>query len=409
MAFLSYPDYKRYLILNLIHRCGPISRTRLAELTDYIPAVITGIVKELMDAQLVIEKGSAYAGQGRRRALLQINNDYICAVGISISEASVLMVVSDLGGNLLQREAYPLQPGCAASEVVDTVLNNLPPLLEAFSDRKILGIGICDPGVLDPHSGRAISSVRFSDWGDVHLQEAVQTHTGLPVRVASGNVVWALAEQRYGAAQGLQDFVGIGRGKGIGMSFVTNGLVVKGHNSFAGEIGHTVVQESDALCYCGNRGCVEQTAALPYIRNEISRALRQGVHSVLRQRLGAEQTPAVSDIRWALDQGDKLCMHIVQEAAARIGVAVANVVNLLDPACVVFYGELVALGDVFLNAIKRAVCDHTLFMLGKIDFRVSALMENAEPIGAATMLFADFLKSDNFKWLAELPDGAEGE
>ena len=92
MAFLSYPDYKRYLILNLIHRCGPISRTRLAELTDYIPAVITGIVKELMDAQLVIEKGSAYAGQGRRRALLQINNDYICAVGISISEASEIFL-----------------------------------------------------------------------------------------------------------------------------------------------------------------------------------------------------------------------------------------------------------------------------------------------------------------------------
>ena len=67
------------------------------------------------------------------------------------------------------------------------------------------------------------------------------------------------------------------------------------------------------------------------------------------------------------------------------------------------------LGDVFLDAIKASVCDHTLFMLGNTDFRISTLMENAEPIGAATMLFADFLKSDNFKWLSDLPDVAESE
>lgn len=407
MTFLNYPDYKRYLILNLIHRCGPISRTRLADLTDYIPAAITAIVKELLDAQLIIEGGSAYAGHGRRRTLLQINDDYICAAGVSISEASVLMVVTDLGGTLRKRVEHPLQKNCSAKEVVDTVLRYLPPLLEEFSDKKILGIGICDPGILDPKSGRAISSVRFRDWDDIHLKEAVEHHTGLPVRIASGNVVWALAEQRYGAAQGLQDFVGIELGKGIGMSFAANGLVVKGHNGFAGEIGHTVVQDSRSMCYCGNRGCVEQMAALPYIRHAIEAQLKQGIYSVLRRRVQEGMPLTLEDIRWALDQGDKLCVHIVEEAAERIGLAVANVINLLDPACVVFYGEMVSLGDVFLNAIKRTAEDHTLFMLGKPEFRISALMENAYPIGAAAMLFTDFLKSDHFKWLSDLPEMAE--
>ena len=161
------------------------------------------------------------------------------------------------------------------------------------------------------------------------------------------------------------------------------------------------------MCYCGNRGCMEQTASLPYIQQTIGAQLKHGVYSVLRHRVRDGDSIALEDIRWALDQGDKLCTHIVQEAAGRIGLAVANIINLLDPACVVFYGEMVSLGDVFLDTIKRTAENHTLFMLGKPEFRISTLMENAYPIGAATMLFTDFLKSDHFKWLSDLPDMAE--
>ena len=189
MEFLNYPEYKRYLILNLIYRFGPISRTRLMELTDYIPATVSNIVKELLEEQLIVEQGFAYAGQGRRRTLLEINNNYICAFGVSISQASILAIVSTIQGDILKRIEHPLEKEASSGAIVDIVLSLLSQLSEEFSDRKVLGIGICDPGIIDPINNQSISSVRFSDWQNIHLKAAVEERTHLPVRSAAAVVM----------------------------------------------------------------------------------------------------------------------------------------------------------------------------------------------------------------------------
>ena len=406
MTFLNYQDYKRYLILNLIYHSGAISRTGLTQMTDYIPAVISNIVKDLLDEKLIVETGSVYAGQGRRRTLLEINNSHICAIGVSISSESVYYIVSTIRGDLLRSCEQAIPQDCPIDEIIAKIVKTLKALLEEFEDRRILGIGICDPGILDANEEYSIQSVRFRGWKDVHLKAIVERETGVSVRVSSRHALVALAEQNFGAAQNMRDFVCLELSMGIGMSFACNGAVVKGHSAMAGEIGHTRVHTNDRMCYCGNAGCMEQSTAWPSLKERIMEAQAHGVHTCLNSICDGSRELTIADVRCALDRGDRLCTRLVLESAALIGLALANVINLLNPECVIFYGDMVQLGDVFLEEIQRAADRQTVPFLSRPVYKVSPLMENAPPIGAATLFFHEFLKSENFQWLSELPTEA---
>lgn len=403
MTFLDYHDYKRFLVLNLIYHSGAISRTGLTELTGYMPAVIGSIVKDLISEKLIVETGSIYSGQGRRRTLLEINHRQICAIGVSISSDSIYYIVSTIRGDMLRSFTQTISNNASSNEIIQTLIDTLKQLLAEFSNRQILGIGISDPGIMDPTEEFSIQSVRFQNWNNVHIKEIVERETGLPVRITTRHALVALAEQNFGAAQNMSDFVCLELSVGIGLSFACNGMVVKGHSAMAGEIGHTLVHTNDAVCYCGNVGCIEQSTAWPCIKERLEDACRRGVQTCLNTICNDLRKLTIADVRYALDRNDRLCTRIVQESGELIGIALANVINLLNPECVIFNGDMVQLGDVFLDEIKRSASRHIMPYFSGITYTISPLMENALPIGAATLFFREFLKSENFQWLSGLP------
>ena len=109
------------------------------------------------------------------------------------------------------------------------------------------------------------------------------------------------------------------------------------------------------LCYCGKPGCVEKSTAYPALAADIRAALDQGVFSVLNSFSNRASGIAVQDIRRALDEGYQMCMHYVKRAAGRLGVAIANMVNLLNPEMIVLYGFMLGLGDFFLSQLEASI------------------------------------------------------
>ena len=115
----------------------------------------------------------------------------------------------------------------------------------------------------------------------------------------------------------------------------------------------------------------------------------------------------VADIRYALDEKDRMVSNYVSQSAQLIGLATANAVNILDPECIIFSGKMVELGDFFLDEIKATIRRKTLPFFNELKYEISPLMANALPIGAASMFFSEFLKSDHFVWLSDMPDVTE--
>lgn len=404
----SSHTFKRLLILNIITHLGPISRTELIDMTDYRPATISDLIKELLDENLISETGFQSVGHGRKRTMLEINKDRLCALGIAFSSNSVSYVVSGIGGGILARDARQISPEESREALIEGVAGDVAALLDRFRDKHVVGIGISEP-LFDPTGYRRDSSLfanyaHFNDWIRLCLKPRLEAGTGLSVNTYSAVTMPAMAELRFGAGRGVENFICVELSNGIGSSICCNGIPVGGSGGVAGELGHTVVDPDGALCYCGKPGCVEATTAFPALAASLRKALDQGVFSCL----DPEAPITARSVRKALEEGDRLCMHLVRQAARRLGLAVANAVNLLNSELVILHGFMLELGDWFLEQLEQAIRENTLIIASNFSLRISDKMEELLPLGAVAEVFSDYLRSDDYKWVYQIKNSESG-
>lgn len=404
--------HKRQLILNIINHLGPISRTELITLTDYRPASVTTIIRDLLDEKLVSEVGYSSQGYGRRRAMLEINKEYLCAIGMSIFQDKVIYIVSQIDGTILYEDTRNISSGVSRGALVEEIISDVRKLLKDFSDKRLIGIGISeppyDPTLYQPSHTLKANVTDFNQWIHQNLKPRLEELSGLLVETYSGVAMPAMAEQRFGVAKGIQNFICVELSNGIGASICCNGKPVVGATGIAGELGHTVIDYSNAsqnVCYCGRVGCVEGNTAYPALVSQITAALDRGVLSALNSYPERGSNITVEAIRRALDENDRLCMHFVKESATRIGVAVSNAVNLLNPEMVVFYGFMLGLGDYFIQHLENALRENVGSLSCDFEINTSDSMENAFPLGTVAEIFSSYLEQDNYKWVYQLrPD-----
>lgn len=401
--------HKQYLILNLINHLGPISRTELSLLTDYRPASVSAIVKDLLDQGLILETGHSSTGQGRKRTLLEMNKEHLCAIGISFSSKHVTYIVSQADGVILYQTKSSLLTGSPKDALIQKILTQISALLEMFQDKKIVGIGISDPPY-DPAVYQQTDSLisnytHFNSWVHMQLKSQLEELSGLPVQTYSGVTMPAMAEQRFGVAKGVQNFICIELSNGIGASICCNGMPVAGESGKAAELGHTVIdygQTNQKLCYCGKPGCVETSTAFPALAAKIEKALDNGVLSSLKSYQSLSEGITIQAIRWALDREDQMCMYYVKDIAIRLGIAISNAVNLLNPKLVVLYGFMLELGDFFLQHLESSIRENVFAPLKDFEIRTSNSTETLFPLGAVAEIFSFYFKQDNYRWVYQL-------
>lgn len=417
----DYQSHKRNLILNMINHLGPISRTELIALTDYRPASVGVLIKSMIEEGLVIETGYSSSGYGRKRVLLDINRNLICALSVSVNANNISYIMAQINGVVLRRIDEEIDGKLSEHELAAKIVQRTKELLDEFSDRIIIGLGICNPPY-DPTryrmDGSLLSGYRqFNEWIRTILTPAIEKFTPLPVQTFSAVTLPAMAEQRFGVAKGVHDFICVELSNGVGASIYVNDYPVAGANGVAGELGHCVVDysaEQERLCYCGKPGCVENGAAFPSLAAEIVDALNKGVFSELNTFYDRKQPLRVQDVRRALDAGDQLCMYYVRKAADRLGLAIANLVNLLNPEMIVLYGFMLGLGDAFLDRLETAIRDNTLSLARDFEIRRSETLEQNIPLGAIAELFCSYLKTADYSWVyqmhpSDIPNAVDGD
>lgn len=401
--------HKRNLILNIISHLGPISRTELIGLTDYRPASVSAIIKDLLDEQLIVETGYSSTGHGRKRVLLEINKNHLCAISLAFHPGSVSCLVAQIDGTILYQENVEVGLGTPKRQLIEQITIQVEKLLQIYQDKEIVGIGICEP-LYDPTSYQTEYSflsnyLHYNDWVKLGLKPRLEELSGLRVETYSGVVLPAMAERHYGAAKGVDNFICVELSNGIGSSLCLNGIPVAGATGRAGELGHTSVNygtASQKLCFCGKPGCVEGETAYPALAARLTAAMEEGVFSSLGSHMDPEQGITVEAIRKALDEGDRMCMYCVKAIAQRLGVAIANAVNLLNPELVVLYGFMIGLGDCFLKPLEAAIRENTISVACDFDLQVSPSLEQNLPLGAVAEIFSSYLRTDDYKWVYQL-------
>jgi len=254
--------------------------------------------------------------------------------------------------------------------------------------KQIAGVGIGAPGAVDFSSGTVIFAPNMEGWKDVPLKKELEKQLGVPVFVENDCNIAALGVYVAELKSKPKSMVGIFVGTGIGGGIIINGDLYSGFGHTAGEIGHMVIEVSGPKCGCGNKGCFEALASRTAIFQQIKAGIKDGQKTILTEMLGNDLEDLRSgDLRKAIRRGDKFVDRVVEGAAEYIGIATANLVNILNPEVVVLGGGVLeALSDEMMGVIVETATDYAMpgAMKG-VEIIASKLGDNAGITGGAVL------------------------
>lgn len=337
----------RRLLLQLLREQGPTSRTDLAEASGLSNGAVTRIVTELMEEGFLVEQSIGVSTGGRRPVLLDLDTTGRVVAGLKLMDDAILAVLVDLKGTVIANSRTALRSHdpkvvlARAAKAIERLLDGI----DAAHDR-LAGVGLCMPGTIDWQTG-VCQLAPFFNWHDVHVGELLHDLTGVPVAVDNDVNALAVAESLFGRGRTARDFAVITLGRGVGAGLVTGGRVYRGASGGAGEFGHVVSELGGRRCECGKAGCLEA-----YVGEQ---ALLGRVHEQGRRYVDVDMGAFLQLV--AAD--DRVAEPIHAEAITRLGAAIANLVNLLNPELVVLGGESAMLTDEFVTALRPKIDEHT--------------------------------------------------
>jgi glucokinase-like ROK family protein len=351
-------------IIRALRRRGTISRSEITSMTGWSKAKTSQETRSLVNKGYLIEIGEGISSGGRKPGLVKINDRLGYLVGLDIGATSVDVALADVAGKVLQR----------GSELADV---RLPPddflsrcselILKMVSSQgchidQILGIGVGVPGPVDFARGVLVAPPLMPDWERFNIRDFFQRTFPAAYVVVDNDVnIMALGEQRAGDGVGIDNFIFVKIGTGIGSGIISNGKIHRGSNGCAGDIGHICVDKQGPVCRCGNTGCLEAMAAAPAIAEMAMKAARNGASPLLQQMMeinGGFLRP--EDVNAACREGDQAALEIIRASGKMIGDVLASLVNFFNPSHIFIGGGVTNFGNHLLVAIRRAILQRSL-------------------------------------------------
>jgi len=314
------------------------------------------------------------------------------SIGVDLGGTNIVSTVVNYQGKIVSRlKVQTLAERGKEStikRIVETIHENIVQSTIASGD--IIGIGIGAPGPLDVKKGIINFAPNLPGWRDVPLRKILEDEFSMKVVLENDANAAAWGERCFGAGQGVNNLVCFTLGTGIGGGIIINGKIYHGNNYGAAELGHMTVNKDGPLCNCGNYGCLEAYSSATGIKNRIKNRIKEGMKS---EFLDFDEDKLFESLRLksifeAARKGDRLTKDIVEEAISYLGIAIANIINILNPEMVVLVGGITNEGNKLLIPLGEEVKKRALYSNYKsLKIIIGKLAGNAGVLGAAALLW----------------------
>jgi glucokinase len=307
-------------------------------------------------------------------------------LGIDIGGTNTALGLVDGEGHCLHEESFPTWAHETFSFFFSRLSEKIHAVMKKFSQECVLaGIGAAAPAG-NYYLGTIDAPSNFK-WGKVEFVSVMKSHYHLPVVITNDANAAALGEMRYGEAKGMQNFVVVTLGTGVGSGIVVNGHLLYGHDGLAGEVGHTVIEPNGRQCRCGRRGCLETYVSSRGICRTMFELLAQWIEESELRQISFNELTAVKIYESALRQ-DKLALAAFEYTGKVLGRALADMVAYFSPEAIIIFGGLAKAGELLFAPTRRYFEDNLLEVFkGKIKIIPSRTTDcNIAVLGASVLI-----------------------
>lgn len=310
--------------------------------------------------------------------------DVAPTIGVDLGGTNTRAGLVSAEGEILGRgrRSTPLPEGAAA-----VVMGIADCVRDAAQDGGIelkdtAGLGVGSPGPLDPYAGVIISPENLQCMHGVRLKDELESDLGVSVSVDNDANMAAYGEQWLGAGRGVDHFLCVTLGTGVGGGWVSDGRLMRGFNGNAAEVGHITVDHNGPQCLCGNHGCLEKYASATAMVDWAVKRIREEAPETVLTVEGLT-TKALFD---AAEQGDTFAQEMWESTGTLLGVGLVSLVNVTNVEMVALAGGMAAAGDWIFEPAKRTFLERgTVGVKEHVRIVPASLGDDAGIFGAARL------------------------
>jgi predicted NBD/HSP70 family sugar kinase len=351
------------------------TRAELAEITGLARSTVATRIEALMAAGLISPAGEAVSSGGRppsRFAFLPTSRVVLAA---DVGATHVLIALTDLDGRVLSESKTAISIADGPVQVLDLLISHCRKLLSQAGrhERELAGIGIGLPGPVEHSTGRPANPPIMPGWDGFDVPGYVQQSLAAHVLVDNDVNIMALGERAaYWPLD--NDLLFIKVATGIGAGVINGGVLQRGADGTAGDIGHVRVARGEGmLCRCGNYGCLEALASGPAIAAALS--------------AGGVPARTGEDVLALARRGNVAAIQAMRQAGRDVGDVLATCVNLLNPSVIVIGGGLSAAGEYLMAGVREVVYQRSLpLATARLRIVQSMAGDQAGVLGASRMV-----------------------
>lgn len=311
--------------------------------------------------------------------MTKISNNHVLAA--DVGGTNTRMAVVNENGDILTLLKKSTHCKKGRDEMIKFIVSFAGETIEKskLPKEEICGMGIGFPGPLNAETGTIFNPPNLNGWDSVPLRDILEKELRVPVAIENDANAAALGEWWRGAGSGTHSLFCITLGTGVGGGIIMDGKVWHGATSIAGEIGHTTVIRDGIKCTCGNIGCLEAYACSGGILKRVNDAL-------LKERDNDSLQPLTNlkQVDQMVMQGNEIVLNVIKETGVILGIAIANIANLLNPEMVVLFGGVTNLGENLIEPLKQEVKRRAFKKATEsLKIELSQLGDNSGILGAA--------------------------
>ena len=323
-------------------------------------AAVTVIINDLISNGIILSTDSRVTSSGRPPVALELNPHQGMVAAVDMGATHLSVALGDFSARILEEieVRFRIDDGPERClQQADQILRELVQKREiSTTDLAAIGVGV--PGPVIAEKGMVMAPPIMPGWDRFPIRSKLENLWHCPVALNNDANFGAVGEWVYGAGRGERNIAFIKVGSGIGAGLLINRQIFGGTTGSAGEIGHLTIEENGPLCTCGNHGCLEAFAGGHAIELQARKLVESGKRTLLSDLNTKEIT--VRDVAEAARRGDKAAQEILHRSGTFIGIAVAGLINLINPSVVIVGGGVAEVGDLLTAPIRKVVRERSL-------------------------------------------------